>query len=133
MPQLEVELTIIQAMELLNLTVDLFLSLILIGLVWLNHLQWEVSGLHSHTTLLLDNLGQLAVHKMIFGLQEHPCFRQVLFLPHMVCLIKFQWRDLHTRIFLPICSILEEMPPLIPGTTDCSISINEVLISSMWG
>lgn len=133
MPQLEVELTIIKALELLNLTVDLFLSLILIGVVWLNDLQREVSGLHSHTTLLLDNLGQLEVHKLIFGLQEYQCFHQVLFLPHMVCLIKLQWQDLHTRIFLPICSILEETPPLIPGTTDCSISINEVLISSMWG
>ncbi|KAJ4703369.1 heterogeneous nuclear ribonucleoprotein U-like protein 1 [Melia azedarach] len=48
-------------------------------------------------------------------------------MPNQALLIKLQWQDLHMENFLLICSILEEIRPLILGTTiDCCI---DVLIS----
>ncbi|KAJ0082466.1 hypothetical protein Patl1_10889 [Pistacia atlantica] len=87
-PHLGVELILTKAMQLLIPTANPILGLILIGLTWLNPLQWEAWQLpHSLTTPLLDNLLQLEAPKLICRLQEHPYFCLLVTLPLMVHLI----------------------------------------------
>lgn len=92
-------------------------------------------------------LSWLAVHAVVLspvGYLLLSCLLAYIFVASafQALLIKLQWQDLHMENFLLICSILEEIRPLILGTTiDCCIDVlislwspvTGVLISSVMG